>query len=148
MKLLERFLEDRDIHSQFWRSDFPILNSKVHGKPLVYLDNAATTQKPRMVIDAERNYYFHYNSNVHRGIHSLSQRATCAYEDARSRVQRLINAKSADEIIFVRGTTEAINMVAQCYGRNKFKTGDEIILSEMEHHSNIVPWQMLCHQTE
>lgn len=130
-----------------WRADFPILKTRVHGKVLVYLDNAATTQKPLAVIEAESGYYRHYNANVHRGIHALSQRATDAFEAARAKVQRLINAASFDEIIFVRGTTDAINLVAQSYGRSRFKAGDEIILSEMEHHSNIVPWQLLCQQT-
>ncbi len=132
---------------QAWRADFPILATQVHGKPLVYLDNAATTQKPLAVIEAESLYYCRDNANVHRGVHMLSQRATDAYEVARVKVQRLINARSAEEIIFVRGTTEAINLVAQSYGRNRFGPGDEIILSVMDHHSNIVPWQILCEQT-
>jgi cysteine desulfurase/selenocysteine lyase len=136
-----------DLQAQFWRTDFPILKTRVNGKPLVYLDNAATTQKPQTVIDAEREYYSNYNANVHRGVHSLSQQATEAYEEARGKVQHLINAASSNEIIFVRGTTEAINLVAQCYGRSRLQSGDEIILSQMEHHSNIVPWQMLCQQT-
>ena len=147
MKLFDHFLHPSNQHPQYWRADFPILESKVYGKPLVYLDNAATTQKPQMVIEAEREYYLHYNANVHRGIHNLSQRATCAYENVRSRLQRLINAKSSSEIIFVRGTTEAVNLVAQSYGRSRFQAGDEIIVSQMEHHSNIVPWQLLCQQT-
>jgi cysteine desulfurase/selenocysteine lyase len=147
MKLFDNFLQHDDLHSNFWRADFPILEAKVHGKPLVYLDNAATTQKPLTVIEAEREYYHHYNANIHRGIHNLSQRATNAYEDARTRVQHLINAASPNEIIFVRGTTEAINLVAQSYGSSHLQLGDEIILSQMEHHSNIVPWQMLCRQT-
>lgn len=129
-----------------WRRDFPILNQQVHGKPLVYFDNAATSQKPECVIDAEARYYREYNSNVHRGVHTLSQRATDAYEEAREKVRRFINARSATEIVFVRGATEAINLVAQSYGRGRFKAGDEIILSGMEHHSNIVPWQLLCEQ--
>ena len=132
---------------QRWRTDFPILETNVHGKPLVYLDNAATTQKPLAVIEAESLYYRHDNANVHRGVHALSQRATDAFEAARVKVQYLINAASPNEIIFVRGTTEAINLVAQSYGRSRFKAGDEIILSRMEHHSNIVPWQILCQQT-
>lgn len=147
MNMIDKFLHHGEFHSQLWRTDFPILETKVHGKPLVYLDNAATTQKPLAVIEAEREYYSHYNANVHRGIHNLSQRATSAYEDARIRVQHLINAESMNEIIFVRGTTEAINLVAQSYGRNRFHAGDEIVLSQMEHHSNIVPWQILCQQT-
>lgn len=136
-----------DLQVQRWRADFPILETHVHGKVLVYLDNAATTQKPLAVIEAESGYYRHYNANVHRGIHALSQRATDAFEAARAKVQRLINAASSDEIIFVRGTTDAINLVAQSYGRSRIKAGDEIILSQMEHHSNIVPWQLLCQQT-
>ena len=136
-----------ELQVQNWRADFPILNTMVHGRPLIYLDNAATTQKPLAVIEAEDQYYRHDNANVHRGVHALSQQATDAFEAARAKVQRLINAVSPDEIIFVRGTTEAINLVAQSYGRSHFKEGDEIILSAMEHHSNIVPWQMLCQQT-
>ena len=130
-----------------WRHDFPILRERVHGQPLVYLDNGATTQKPQAVIDAEAEYYSHYNANVHRAIHALSQRATDAYEAARRKLQRFINAAAAEEIVFVRGTTEAINLVAQSYARPRLRTGDEIIISAMEHHSNIVPWQMVCAQT-
>lgn len=133
--------------AEFWRNDFPILQTQVHGKPLVYLDNAATTQKPYSVIEAENQYYRNDNANVHRGIHALSQRATDAFEAARVKVQQLINAASPNEIVFVRGTTEAINLVAQSYGRSRFTANDEIIISAMEHHSNIVPWQMLCEQT-
>ncbi len=129
-----------------WRADFPILQMQVHGKPLVYLDNAATTQKPDAVIEAETQYYRHDNANVHRGVHALSQRATDAFEAARAKVQRFINAGNPSEIVFVRGTTEAINLVAQSYGRSRFREGDEIVISAMEHHSNIVPWQMLCQQ--
>jgi len=136
-----------DLQAHYWRVDFPILDSVVHGKSLVYLDNAATTQKPQAVVEAERQYYLHDNANVHRGVHTLSQRATEAYESARIKVQRFINAASPQEIVFVRGTTEAINLVAQSYGRDRFQPGDEIILSAMEHHSNIVPWQLLCQQT-
>jgi cysteine desulfurase/selenocysteine lyase len=147
MKLLDKLMHHDDLQAQFWRTDFPILKTRVHGKPLVYLDNAATTQKPQAVIDAERDYYANYNANVHRGVHTLSQRATEAYEAARVKVQQLLNAADSSEIIFVRGTTEAINLVAQSYGRSRLQNGDEIILSEMEHHSNIVPWQMLCQQT-
>jgi cysteine desulfurase/selenocysteine lyase len=130
-----------------WRNDFPILQATVHGVPLAYLDNAATTQKPLSVIDAENYYYRNNNANVHRGIHALSQRATDAFEAARVKVQHFINAASPNEIVFVRGTTEAINLVAQSYGRSFFKADDEIIVSRMEHHSNIVPWQILCEQT-
>ncbi len=147
MKLLDRLIHHHDLQAQFWRTDFPILKTKVHGKPLVYLDNAATTQKPLAVIEAEMKYYRHYNANVHRGIHALSQWATDAFEAARTKVQRLINAASPSEIIFVRGATEAINLVAQSYARSHLKAGDEIIISTMEHHSNIVPWQMVCQQT-
>ena len=130
-----------------WRGDFPILGQKVHGKPLVYLDNAATSQKPQAVIDAISNYYETVNANVHRGVHHLSELATAAYEGAREKTRGFINARSTRELIFVRGTTEAINLVAQSYGRPSFKNGDEIILSQMEHHSNIVPWQLLAAQT-
>ncbi len=128
------------------RKDFPILERRVHGKPLVYLDNAATSQKPRQVIEALDNYYRSYNSNIHRGVHALSEQATAAYEDARDAVRKFINARSVREVIFVRGTTEAINLVAQSYGR-RLKSGDEILITAMEHHANIVPWQMLCEQT-
>jgi cysteine desulfurase/selenocysteine lyase len=128
------------------REDFPILKLKVHGKPLVYLDNGATGQKPQCVIDALNAYYSAENSNIHRGVHYLSERATAAYEAAREKIRGFINARSDKEIIFVRGTTEAINLVAQCYGRGSLRAGDEIIVSAMEHHSNIVPWQILCEQ--
>ena len=128
------------------RRDFPILQRKIHGKPLVYLDNAATTQKPQSVIDALVNYYCEDNSNVHRGVHLLSELATAAYENSRSVVQHFINAAEPSEIIFVRGTTEAINLVAQTYGRRHVGPGDEVIISALEHHSNIVPWQMLCEE--
>jgi len=129
------------------REDFPILKLKVHGKPLVYLDNGATSQKPQAVIDALHRYYSAENSNIHRGVHYLSEQATTAYETARGKIREFINARSDKEIIYVRGTTEAINLVAQCYGRSFLKAGDEIIVSAMEHHSNIVPWQILCEQT-
>lgn len=125
------------------RLDFPVLQQKVHDKPLVWLDNAATTQKPRCVIDKLVQFYEHDNSNIHRGAHSLARRATDAYEDARKKVQLFLGASSAEEIVFVRGTTEAINLVAQTYGRKHVSEGDEIILSTLEHHSNIVPWQLL-----
>jgi cysteine desulfurase/selenocysteine lyase len=128
------------------RADFPILRQKVHGKPLVYLDNGATSQKPQIVIDTLNRYYSEGNSNIHRGVHFLSERATEAYETARQKIRRFLNAGSDQEIIFVRGTTEAINLVAQSYGRTFLKKGDEIIVSAMEHHSNIVPWQILCEQ--
>jgi cysteine desulfurase / selenocysteine lyase len=128
------------------RQDFPILHRQIHGKPLVYLDNAATTQKPQAVIAALVRYYSEENANIHRGVHRLSEIATAAYEGTRGKVQRLINAAEPREIIFVRGTTEAINLVAQSYGRRNVHAGDEIIVSTMEHHSNIVPWQMLCEE--
>jgi cysteine desulfurase/selenocysteine lyase len=128
------------------RTDFPILKQKIHGKPLVYLDNGATSQKPQRVIDALNRYYTAENSNIHRGVHFLSEQATAAYEAARNKIKHFINARSVQEIIFVRGTTEAINLVAQSYGRTFLKPGDEIIVSAMEHHSNIVPWQILCEQ--
>ncbi len=130
-----------------WRKDFPILRETVRGKPLVYLDNAATTQKPQSVIDTEVAYYRHTNANVHRGVHMLSQRATDAYEAARDKVRRFVNAADTREIVFVRGTTEAINLVAQSYARPRLGADDNIIISAMEHHSNIVPWQMVCAQT-
>ena len=128
------------------REDFPILRAKVHGKPLVYLDNAATSQKPQVVIETISRYYTAENSNIHRGIHFLSLQATRAYEDARVKVKHFLNASHTREIIFVRGTTEGINLVAQSYGRTFIKEGDEIVISAMEHHSNIVPWQILCEQ--
>jgi cysteine desulfurase / selenocysteine lyase len=128
------------------RKDFPVLAQKVHGKALVYLDNGATSQKPQAVIDTLNRYYTAENSNIHRGVHYLSERATAAYEAAREKIRSFINAARTQEIIFVRGTTEAINLVAQSYGRNFLKSGDEIVISAMEHHSNIVPWQMLCQQ--
>ena len=129
------------------RQDFPILRQTVHGKPLVYLDNAATSQKPQAVIDAVTRYYLAENSNVHRGVHFLSEQATHAYEGTRARVKAFVNAAADREILFVRGTTEGINLVAQSYGRAFLKAGDEIIISGMEHHSNIVPWQVVCEAT-
>ncbi|MDP3798467.1 MAG: cysteine desulfurase [Polaromonas sp.] len=128
------------------RQDFPILHRTVHGKPLVYLDNAATSQKPRYVIECEARYYAELNANIHRGVHSLSQQATEAYEAARDTVRRFIHAARREEIVFVRGTTEAINLVAASYGQ-RLRPGDEILITEMEHHSNIVPWQLLCERT-
>jgi cysteine desulfurase/selenocysteine lyase len=128
------------------REDFPILRQKIHGKPLVYLDNAATSQKPQAVIDTLSQFYASDNSNVHRGVHLLSQRATEEYEAARLTVKSFLNAAQPREIIFVRGTTEAINLVAQTYGRKQVQPGDEVIISHMEHHSNIVPWQILCEE--
>ena len=129
------------------RADFPILDQTSHGQPLIYFDNAATTQKPRMVLDALRHYYEHDNANVHRGIHELSNRATAAFEAARVRAAKFINARSSDEIIFTRGTTEGINLVAQAWGLKHLKAGDKILLTEMEHHSNIVPWQLLAERS-
>jgi len=128
------------------RRDFPILKQQVHGKPLVYLDSAATSQKPQAVIDALVRYYSTYNANVHRGIHTLSGRATDEYEGARGKVRRFLNAAEDKEIIFVRGATEGINLVANSYGRHHVGPGDEVVISGMEHHSNIVPWQMLCQE--
>jgi cysteine desulfurase / selenocysteine lyase len=128
------------------RRDFPILDQIVHGHPLVYLDNAASSQKPHAVIEAEREAYETYYANIHRGVHSLSMRATDAYEAARAKVQRFLNAASTREIIFTRGTTESINLVAATYGRRNVLPGDEVLVTALEHHSNIVPWQMLCEE--
>ncbi|MCB0417306.1 MAG: cysteine desulfurase [Bdellovibrionaceae bacterium] len=129
------------------RSQFPILAQEVHGKPLVYLDSAATAQKPLAVLSALDNYYEHDNANIHRGVHTLSERATAAYESVRRKVKDFINARDAHEVVFVRGTTEAVNLVAQSFVRPRLSSGDEILITWMEHHSNIVPWQMLCEQT-
>lgn len=129
------------------RGDFPILHQDVHGKPLVYLDNAATSQKPQIVIDALDDYFSGYNSNVHRGVHALSARATTAYEDARQKVARFVNASSPEEIVFTRNASEAINLVAYTWGLSTLKPGDEIVLSVTEHHSNIVPWQLIAAKT-
>jgi cysteine desulfurase/selenocysteine lyase len=126
------------------RRDFPILRRLVHGRPLVYLDNAATTQKPQVVLDRLTRYYAEENANVHRGVHALSEHATGVYEDARTTVQRFLNAAAPHEIVFVRGTTEAINLVASSYGRQFIGPGDAVVVSGMEHHSNIVPWQIVC----
>jgi cysteine desulfurase/selenocysteine lyase len=128
------------------RADFPILRELIHGRPLVYLDNAATSQKPEAVIEAIADYYRHQNANIHRGVHLLSQSATEAYEAARAAVQRFIHARNMSEIVFVRGTTEAINLVAQTYGRRHIGRDDEVLITAMEHHSNIVPWQILCEE--
>jgi cysteine desulfurase/selenocysteine lyase len=130
------------------RTNFPILHRKVRGRPLVYLDNAATSQKPQVVIDAIRRYYEQDNANIHRGVHFLSEHATEEYEGARKKVQGFLNAADASEIIFVRGATEAINLVAQTYGRTQIRAGDEVLITAMEHHSNIVPWQILCDEKE
>ena len=129
------------------RRDFPALHQTVHGQPLVYLDNAATTQKPRVVIDAITRFYSEYNSNVHRGVHLLSMRATDAYEGARTTAQHFINAASEREVVFVRGTTEAMNLVARCFAHTRLQAGDEVLVTGLEHHSNIVPWQMICAAT-
>ena len=128
------------------RSLFPVLERQVHGKPLVYLDNAATTQKPLAVIESMDNYYRHYNSNIHRGVHTLSEEATTAYEEARKRIARFINAASDKQTIFTRNATEAINVVVYSWGRANLGPGDEVLITEMEHHSNIVPWQILQEQ--
>jgi cysteine desulfurase/selenocysteine lyase len=129
------------------RQDFPILHQEVYGKPLVYLDNAATTQKPRVVIEAIRTYYERDNANIHRGLHALSERATDAYEKTRAKVCRFLGAREEREIVFTRGTTESINLVAASYGRQVLRPGDEIVVSTLEHHSNIVPWQLACEWT-
>ncbi|MGF6605961.1 cysteine desulfurase/selenocysteine lyase [Paraburkholderia sp. WSM4175] len=147
MKPIEQMQTPDPRNVEHWRADFPILGERVHGRPLVYLDNGATTQKPASVIYAENAYYRHSNANVHRGVHLLSQRATDSFEAARAKIARFINAQRLEEIVFVRGTTEAINLVAQSYARPQIKPGDEILISAMEHHSNIVPWQLVCEQT-
>src|SRR5690349_6944254 len=140
--------EVRDASAEFdvhkIRRDFPILRQRVRDRTLVYLDNAATSQKPQVVIDAIRRYYEQDNANVHRGVHFLSEHATEEYEGARKTVQSFLNATDASEIIFVRGATEGINLVAQTYGRTQIRSGDEVLVTAMEHHSNIVPWQILC----
>lgn len=129
------------------RNDFPILTQKVNGKPLVYLDNGATSQKPKQVIESLVNYYSTYNSNIHRGVHTLSQKATDAYEQARNTIQQYINANNSSEVIFTKGATEGINLVAQSFAQHNLKSGDEILITAMEHHANIVPWQMVCEKT-
>ncbi|MCB2156332.1 cysteine desulfurase [bacterium] len=129
------------------RRDFPVLHQEVHGHPLVYLDNAATTQKPSQVIETISNYYLHDNSNVHRGVHLLSERSTRAYDGAREKVREFLNATSVKEILFTRGVTEGINLVANTFGQQHIGAGDEVLITGMEHHSNIVPWQMLCERT-
>ena len=128
------------------REDFPVLKQRIHGKPLVYLDNAATAQKPLAVIEAIRKFYEVDCANIHRGVHELSQRSTAAYEETRTKAKRFLNARAKNELIFVRGTTEGINLVASSWGRKNVKEGDEIVISALEHHSNIVPWQMLCEE--
>ncbi|MFL6538524.1 MAG: aminotransferase class V-fold PLP-dependent enzyme, partial [Chthoniobacterales bacterium] len=129
------------------REDFPILEQQVHGYPLIYFDSAASSQKPRAVVDALRHYYEHDHANVHRGLHELSARATALYEGARQRTADYLGAASADEIVFTRGTTESINLVAQAWGGKHLRQGDVILLTEMEHHSNLVPWQLLAERT-
>ena len=129
------------------RAEFPALDQRVHGRPLVYLDNAATTQKPRAVIEALRHYYEVDNANVHRGVHLLSQRATDAYEAAREKIRAFVNARSASEIVYTRNATESINLVARAWGDANVRSGDEVLITAMEHHSNIVPWQLLCERT-
>src|ERR1051326_2777627 len=128
------------------REDFPVLKQTVHGKPLVYLDSAATAQKPTAVVDAIRRFHEVDCANIHRGVHELSQRSTAAYEETRAKLRTFLHARSSDELIFVRGTTEGINLVSSSWGRKNTQAGDEIIISAMEHHSNIVPWQMLCEE--
>jgi cysteine desulfurase / selenocysteine lyase len=140
--------EPQEYNVERIRADFPILHQKVHGHPLVYLDNAATSQKPRQVIDAITRYYERDNANIHRGVHYLSEKATEDYENARKAVQEFINAGDSREIIFVRSTTEAINLVAQTYARQNLKPGDEVLITAMEHHSDIVPWQMICQEKQ
>lgn len=130
------------------RKDFPILNQEVYGRPLIYFDNAASTQKPQVVIDAISEYYSDFNSNVHRGVHYLSQKATDAFEASRETIRKHLNAEHAHEVLFTKGTTDSINLVANSLGQGLIKAGDEIIVSHLEHHSNIVPWQMLCQRTE
>src|SRR5690242_7517247 len=128
------------------REDFPVLKQTIHGKPLVYLDSAATAQKPFAVIDAIRKFHEVDCANIHRGVHELSQRSTAAYEETRTKARRFLNSRSKNELIFVRGATEGINLVASSWGRKNVKEGDEIVITAMEHHSNIVPWQMLCEE--
>ena len=145
-KLIFEITEQKQFDINLIRKDFPILFRSIHGKPLVYFDNAATSQKPRSVIDTIKNFYTHLNSNIHRGVHYLSDAATSEYECARKIVQNFVNAKSTEEIIYTRGTTESINLVASSYGRKFLNAGDEILISYMEHHANIVPWQQLCEE--
>ena len=138
---------DKGLDVQAIRDQFPILNQQVYGRQLVYLDSAASSQKPLSVTDALTTYYAKQHANVHRGVHALSDRATEAFENARQTVQAFVNAEHARQIVFVRGTTEGLNLVANSYGRNRLKPGGEILVSEMEHHSNIVPWQLIAEQT-
>ncbi len=146
--LLPADLRDSPLDVARVRKDFPILQRRVRGKPLVYLDNAATSQKPQTVIDAVNRFYSAENANIHRGVHYLSERATGLYDGARDKVAKFLNSRSSREIIFTRGTTEGINLIAQSYGRSKLGPGDNIVITVMEHHSNIVPWQLVCEQTD
>lgn len=139
-------LNDRKFDVAEIRKDFPILSEKIYNKPLIYFDNAATSQKPKQVINALVNHYSSYNANIHRGVHFLSQKASQAYDDVRRKVQEFISCNSEEEIVFTRGTTESINLVASSWGRKNLNEGDEVIISAMEHHSNIVPWQMICEE--
>ena len=145
--LLNSAVAETDFDVEAIRRDFPVLHQEINGHPLAYLDNAASSQRPQSVIDAVRFYEEHDHANVHRGVHTLSQRATDAYEGGREKIRAFINAESNQEIIYVRGATEAINLVAQSYGRSRMQAGDEIVITTMEHHSNIVPWQLLAEQT-
>ncbi len=140
-------MSTRQLDVTAWRREFPALDQKVHGKPLVYLDNAATAQKPRAVIDAVATYYDHDCANVHRGVHALAERATVKYEAARDSARRFLNAPDRHEVVFTHGTTESLNLVAQSLGRLRLRAGDEVVISAMEHHSNIVPWQLVCEST-
>src|SRR3954465_10352829 len=144
--MIETATISRELDVYAIREQFPILERKVKGNNLVYLDNAATTQKPQVVLDALMHYYTNQNANIHRGIHTLAEEATAAFEDTRNTVRQFINAGSREEIIFTRGATEGINLVAYTWGRKNIKAGDEIIITELEHHSNIVPWQILCEE--
>lgn len=144
--MIESAVKQKTLDVNTIRRQFPVLNREVKGKPLVYFDNAATSQKPQVVIDALVNYYTQYNANIHRGIHTLAEEATAAFEATRDTAQQFIHAASREEIIFTRGTTEGINLVAYTWGRQNIKAGDEIIISALEHHSNIVPWQILCEE--
>lgn len=144
--MITKSIEPRPLDIELIRAGFPALHQSVHGKPLVYLDNAATSQKPRQVIEALQHFYSADCSNIHRGVHQLSERATEAYEGARTKVKRFINAQRVEEIIFVRGATEAINLVAYSFGRQRVQRGDQVLITAMEHHSNIVPWQILCEE--
>ena len=146
LQTTERGRSDESFDVARVREDFPVLAERVHGKPLAYLDNAATAQKPRAVLHRLAKYYETENSNIHRGVHRLSEKATQAYEDARGTLRRFVNAAEDREIVFVRGATEAINLVARCYGGARLQTGDEVVVSAMEHHSNIVPWQIVCRE--